>query len=325
MKRFLSILLVAAMLIGVVGCSSTSNTQAPASEEGLFKPGTYEGEGKGLNGPIKVSVTVDADKILSIEIKEHKETAGISDPALTKLPEEIITQQTVALDAVAGCTFSSKGVLEAVKAALLSAGASEADITKAPTAKEASNENFEKSADVIIVGGGGAGLSAAVSAAKNGGSVILVEKMSVLGGNTILAGGAMNYSDQELEANLPMTDGLKENVLKVINTEPKNDEMAELQTALQKEYDEYLASGATGQFDSVNLHILQTYIDGDYLGNLELIKTLCTEAVVTGDWLQELGVKWEDKTVLKVGALWPRCHMAQGYTSGKAYRWFSWR
>lgn len=52
-------------------------------------------------------------------------------------------------------------------------------------------------ADVVVVGGGGAGLAAAVSAAENGAKVILIEKMPMLGGNTIRSGGAYNAVDPE--------------------------------------------------------------------------------------------------------------------------------
>ncbi len=47
------------------------------------------------------------------------------------------------------------------------------------------------SCDVLVVGGGGAGICAALSAAENGAQVILAEKLSQLGGATILSGGAV--------------------------------------------------------------------------------------------------------------------------------------
>ena len=47
-------------------------------------------------------------------------------------------------------------------------------------------------ADVIVVGAGGAGLAAAVAAAEKGASVIVLEKMSAPGGNTLRSSGSFN-------------------------------------------------------------------------------------------------------------------------------------
>ncbi len=58
------------------------------------------------------------------------------------------------------------------------------------------------STDVLVVGGGGAGICAAISAAENGAQVILTEKLSQLGGATILSGGAIPVvgTNQQVEA-----------------------------------------------------------------------------------------------------------------------------
>lgn len=50
----------------------------------------------------------------------------------------------------------------------------------------------EYETDVVIVGGGGAGLSAAATASQEGAEVIVVEKMPILGGNTLRSGGVYN-------------------------------------------------------------------------------------------------------------------------------------
>ena len=46
-------------------------------------------------------------------------------------------------------------------------------------------------ADVVVVGAGGAGLSAAVRAAEEGARVIVLEKMPMIGGNTVQSAGFM--------------------------------------------------------------------------------------------------------------------------------------
>ncbi|MGE5552491.1 MAG: flavocytochrome c [Betaproteobacteria bacterium] len=65
------------------------------------------------------------------------------------------------------------------------------------------------SADVIVVGGGGAGLAAAVEAAGNGASVILLEKMPMLGGNTIRSGGGYNCVDPDRQTPQGIKDSIE--------------------------------------------------------------------------------------------------------------------
>ncbi|SES97859.1 fumarate reductase flavoprotein subunit [Natronincola peptidivorans] len=68
----------------------------------------------------------------------------------------------------------------------------------------ASNETLT---DVLVIGGGGAGLVSAITAAENGADVILVEKMPMLGGNTIISatGIAANSTKIQEEAGRPFT------------------------------------------------------------------------------------------------------------------------
>jgi len=80
--------------------------------------GTYEGTGKGLMGPIKVSVAVKDGKITKVTVLENEETPDVAGPALTGIPRAIVEQQKVDVDAVSGATFSSKGIVGAVKNAL---------------------------------------------------------------------------------------------------------------------------------------------------------------------------------------------------------------
>ena len=133
MKRIICLVMVLAML-----CSA-------AMAE------TFEGVGKGFGGEIKVAATIEGGKLTAVEVLSHGETAGISDPAFAKIPAAIIENQTVAVDTVAGCTFTSKGLIEAVTAAWLASGAVEADITKAVVAEETAKELETKTAEVVII------------------------------------------------------------------------------------------------------------------------------------------------------------------------------
>lgn len=264
MKNFrqaLVVLLVVSMVFALAGCQSKEVTSSK-----LFSPGTYEGEGKGMNGQVKVEVTVTEDEITDIKVLSHNETPGVSDLAINNLPDEIIETQSLGVDTIAGATLSSNAILEAVADALEKAGANIEDL-KGKTSKEdmSSGEVLEKQADVIVIGGGGAGLAAAVSAHQNGASVIVLEKMPRVGGNTMISGASYNAVD------------------------PKRQE-------------------AQGIEDSIDKHFQQTYEGGDKLGDQDLIRVLVDGAYPTIEWLEGMGMEFEDTLHTVLGGLWPRAH-----------------
>ncbi|NLY53375.1 MAG: FMN-binding protein [Firmicutes bacterium] len=80
--------------------------------------GVYEGTGQGFGGAIKVQVEVKDGAITNIQVLSHSETDGISAPALNQIPQSVIDQQSVKVDTVSGATYTSKGLLEAINAAL---------------------------------------------------------------------------------------------------------------------------------------------------------------------------------------------------------------
>lgn len=183
-KRVLALILCAAMSMSVVGCGSTSS-----SDSGI-PDGTYTGEGTGKGGKIVVELTMKDSKISDIKVVEHGETPGYAD-ALDKMSAEMIAKNTLEVDMVSGATLSSTGILQAVKDAFSKTGASADKLIAQEGEISKEEREAEYSADVIVLGGGGAGLTAAIEAAQNGASVILVEKMTMVGGNTLISGGEM--------------------------------------------------------------------------------------------------------------------------------------
>ena len=92
-----------------------------APEETLAE-NEYIGEGEGCGGTSRVKVTMDGGQSSNIEGLSHGETAGVSDPAFETIPDAIIAAQSTEVDAAAGATFSSKGIMEAVNDALSKIG-----------------------------------------------------------------------------------------------------------------------------------------------------------------------------------------------------------
>lgn len=77
-----------------------------------------EGIGSGYKDEIRVSVETDGNKIISIKVVKMDETKRIAEPAIMKLTQEILAQQKVDVDNVAGATYTSLGFKEAVKDAI---------------------------------------------------------------------------------------------------------------------------------------------------------------------------------------------------------------
>ena len=141
---------------------------------------------------MNVTVEVSADAIVNVTAEGAAETAGIGTTALERLPGAIVESQTLKLDAIAGCTVTSKAVLAAAETALRAAGAADEVIFAEPAAAEAAAEAEVIETNVLIIGAGASGLAAALRADQNGvEDVLVIEKMPNIGGATATAGGGM--------------------------------------------------------------------------------------------------------------------------------------
>lgn len=174
----------------------------------LFNPGTYKAKAAGMH-ELEVEVVVSEDAIESVEILHHEETQGISDAALTQIPKDILEAQGLGVDAIAGATLTSGGIIRAVTDCLEQAGGDVEGLKLLKKPEQQKVADQEYTADVIVIGGGGAGLAAAVTANQEGASVIVLEKMPKVGGNTILAGGALNAVDDGSETALVNGDSVQ--------------------------------------------------------------------------------------------------------------------
>lgn len=193
--------------MGITGCTSEKEEQAV--ETAIFVAGTYEGEGQGHAGKIKVAVTVTDQKIEKIELIEFSESEFAVDPA-NKLIENIIKANSGEVDGISGASVTSGGILEAVKNALAAAYISGAQGQKAVSNESVTEVALEnKTTDVVVIGAGGAGLTAAIEAANNGAKVIIVEKMPMVGGNTKYATGGLNAAGTSSQADLGIEDNVE--------------------------------------------------------------------------------------------------------------------
>lgn len=171
---------------GVVSTLMFVGTAAAAVS---YTPGTYEGEAIGRNGPVKVQVTVAKDRIESIRVVSHNESAGLSDAPINTLPKTIVDKQSLAVDVFSGATFSSKAVIGAVESALKKATKDIKPLLIAPAVTAAVKPPKDETVDVLVVGSGISGMVAGITAAEKGSNVLIIEKQGMLG-----AGDSMNIS-----------------------------------------------------------------------------------------------------------------------------------
>ena len=109
------------------------------SESGTWKDGTYTGSGKGFGGTISVKVTVEDGKISAIDVTSASgETASYFSKAKGIIPK-MISGQTTNVDAASGATYSSNGIITAVRNAL-----SKAETGKSSTKKKKKKKKKNK-------------------------------------------------------------------------------------------------------------------------------------------------------------------------------------
>lgn len=181
-KKIISILLTAALLMGL--CSVT----AFGESEGMT-PGTYSATVTGMKGDMTVTVTVDAEKILGIEV-DTVDTVQIVGAVIDTMVPEIIEKQSISVDSVTGATFSSFAVKNAVRNCLEQAGADMDAFSVKPESESVALE--DQTAEVVVVGSGAAGLSTAIQLAEAGiENVVVLEKNGYFGGTSgVSSGGA---------------------------------------------------------------------------------------------------------------------------------------
>lgn len=343
-KKFVSVFLCICMIVSIVGCTqqteAPANTEKPVEEKSELVNGSFEGTAGGMQGPITVSITVKDSKITDIEFKENKETPNVSVVAFERIPKQIIENQSLSVDTVTGATLSSFGIINAVADAAKAAGL-DVDALKANKVAATPKEALTWDTDVLVMGGGGAGLTAAISAAEQGAKVILIEKSSVMGGNTMMAGAAYNAVDTEAQSVMILSKAQKSTLDGYLALDPADSklkfdnypEWKEVLTELKADINAFYAANPGKEagvdmpgFDSVALHMWHVYTgglrqlsDGNWIApKVELARKLADSALDSFVWMGTVGLnssygrdaKYGNSagTGTVLGAMWPRTH-----------------
>ena len=329
MKKSFTALLAASLMLA--GCASSAGSTANASGK------TFTGSSTGMQGPVTVTLSVDGGKITNVELTEISETPSVASVAMERIPQQIVEHQTTTLDTVTGATFASNAIMraasEAAKAAGLDMDKLEANAYHAEAGKD---EVWDT--DLLVVGAGGAGFSAATTAAQEGAEVIMIEKSSVAGGNTLMQGGAFNANDDDAQAETILTEAQKTTLDGYLALKASDEKLhfdafpewkevlADLQADIKKFYAENEGKTAGKDlpgYDSVELHMWHIYTgglrqmnDGKWVASdIDLARTLAENALGTYEWcVDSLNVEGQygkgagESLFTVLGAMWPRTH-----------------
>lgn len=329
MKKSFTALLAASLMLA--GCASSAGSTATASSK------TFTGSSTGMQGPVTVTLSVDGGKITNVELTEISETPSVASVAMERIPQQIVEHQTTTLDTVTGATFASNAIMRAASEAAKAAGL-DMDKLEANAYHAEAGEDEVWDTDLLVVGAGGAGFSAATTAAQEGAEVIMIEKSSVAGGNTLMQGGAFNANDDDAQAETILTEAQKTTLDGYLALKPSDKKLhfdaftewkevlADLQADIKKFYAENegktVGKDMPG-YDSVELHMWHIYTgglrqmnDGKWVASdIDLARTLAENALGTYEWcVDSLNVEGQygkgagESLFTVLGAMWPRTH-----------------
>ena len=106
--------------------------------------GVYTGSGQGFNGPIRVRVTVSGGNITSVDILSHSDDAPFFNRAKAVIGR-LLGSPGKSVDTVSGATYSSRGIIDAVRNAL--AGAGKSSVTNASSNPSNPSQDNKPSTD----------------------------------------------------------------------------------------------------------------------------------------------------------------------------------
>ena len=169
-----------AFMLGVslIGCALKKESTTTHT----VNDGNYTGIGTGYNGYVTVSASFRNGVLTNVIITDQQETKAVSDAALTKIPEYVISEQSLNVDVSTGATQTSKAVIEAIGNAITAANGNVDEWQKDCTGKN-KEKTIQEDTDVTVVGGGAAGIATVLRLQEMGYKTSLIEKDSEIGGS----------------------------------------------------------------------------------------------------------------------------------------------
>ena len=119
------------------GQGQGSTFVAEVADAAAYKDGTYYGSATGFAGPIKVKVVISGGKIASVEIVSTSDGSSYIGKA-SVITGKIVSSQSTNVDTVSGATYSSVGIINAVRNALAQAAV---DGSTVPASTENTEQN----------------------------------------------------------------------------------------------------------------------------------------------------------------------------------------
>ena len=156
-----------------------------------FKPGNYQETVNDESYDYVINVELGKDFIKDMELVNPSNYDSEVLNNFSEIKHRIIDSNSPHVDAISGATSQCEAFKKAVTKAM-------AQSNKEAIIAEGGDPNT-KAYDVVVVGSGGAGLAAAIQAHDLGASVVVVEKMSVIGGNTNKASAGMNAAETKFQ------------------------------------------------------------------------------------------------------------------------------
>ncbi|OCG26574.1 flavocytochrome c [Gilliamella sp. wkB108] len=156
-----------------------------------FKPGNFQEKVNDESYEFLINVELGKDFIKDMQLVNAKEFNHEISDNFSVIKNKIIESNSPHVDAISGATTQCEAFKKAVTKAM-------AKSNKEAILAEGGDPN-DKTYDIVVVGSGGAGLAAAIQAHDLGSNVVIVEKMSIIGGNTNKASAGMNAAETKFQ------------------------------------------------------------------------------------------------------------------------------